>query len=367
MYSRHLRKRGFTLVELLVVIGIIAVLIGVLLPALSKARGRAQTISCQSNLRQILVAAVQYTVEYKGVYPYGFIYNRTNWTNGRPMDAGASGYITWFSSCDKYMTNKASEVILLDANSGFIDGATRRKFSKAFRCPTVDEGTFKQQVHYYNHGVVMPHMPLEIPSGANYRPTGTPVLHGAKVNLVYPETALFWDTPVFSQAADTTPAMFWGSDHTISGYASFCSMIDDNAAAMSSENGLLCHPEYPERRFRGTSSDRFGNSTNPMKAPSGPIAWASDEFLAALGFPISANTDFGGGTVWNPGNARFRHNGLGCNVAFADGSVRTTFLNLRRKIHGSGSSTYVDTDFRRYMLMIKWPQGYKDTNSYPTN
>jgi prepilin-type processing-associated H-X9-DG protein len=211
----------------------------------------------------------------------------------------------------------------------------------------------------------MPHATLEIPPG--FRAAGMPILQPAKVNQVYPDTALFWDTPVFSQAADVTPAMFWGSDHTITGYAAFCSMIDDNAAAMSSENGLLCHPEYPERRFRGASSDRFANSTNPTKAPSGPIAWASDEFLRALGFHTSQNTDFGGGTVWNPGNARFRHNGLGCNAAFADGSVRTMFLNPRRVIQGSGTSTYVDCDFRRYMLMTKWPTGFRDTGSYPTN
>jgi prepilin-type processing-associated H-X9-DG protein len=155
----------------------------------------------------------------------------------------------------------------------------------------------------------------------------------------------------------------------VTGFAAFCTMIDDNAAAMSSENALLCHPQLPERRFRSSGSDRFGASSHPLKAPSGPIAWASDEFLAALGFPISGNTDYGGGTVWNPGNARFRHNGLGCNVVFADGSVRTLFLNPRRKVFGTGANTYDDCDFRRNMLMIKWPagSGLKDTNSYLTN
>jgi prepilin-type N-terminal cleavage/methylation domain-containing protein/prepilin-type processing-associated H-X9-DG protein len=370
-FSLDRNRRAFTLVELLVVIGIIAVLIGVLLPALSKARGRAQTIACLANLRSINQAVVQYTVEYKGSYPFGFIFNRQVLATGRPADGGASGYITWFSSCDKYMTAKASEVFLLDANTGVFDGATRRVFSKAFQCPSVDTGTFKQQVHYYQHGVVMPHMTLELPQGfrATNPSTGGKMqpVWPAKVNQVYPETALFWDAPLYSSAQSVTPAMFWGSDHTQTGFAAFCTMIDDNATAMASENALLSHPEYPERRYRSSTSDKFGNSQDVLKAPSGPIAFASDQYLQSIGAPYpSANTDFGGGVIWNPGNARFRHNGLGCNVAFVDGSVRTLFLNPRRSISGTGASTYLDCDFRRNMLMIKWPSGsdIKDSGTY---
>ena len=64
------KRKGFTLVELLVVIGIIAVLISILLPVLNKAKQQAYGVKCESNMKQLMYATTMYEATWKGQIPF---------------------------------------------------------------------------------------------------------------------------------------------------------------------------------------------------------------------------------------------------------------------------------------------------------
>ena len=84
-----MKKRAFTLVELLVVIGIIALLISILLPALRRAQEQAKRILCLNNHKQLILATRMYAEEWKGALP--FVNSNSRETGGWT----APGWLYW--------------------------------------------------------------------------------------------------------------------------------------------------------------------------------------------------------------------------------------------------------------------------------
>jgi prepilin-type processing-associated H-X9-DG protein/prepilin-type N-terminal cleavage/methylation domain-containing protein len=142
IHRRTCRRRAFTLVELLVVIGIIAILIGVLLPALSRAREAANDLKCKANLRTIGQGIIIYQTQNHQYYPVG------SWNNGA---SGGDGSGIWDKIVQQVMGRKGLIGNMATDQTG--------RIGDAFTCPTAivasDDYT-AQKLHYSAHPRIMP-------------------------------------------------------------------------------------------------------------------------------------------------------------------------------------------------------------------
>lgn len=124
--------RKFTLIELLVVIAIIAILAGMLLPALNNARKTAQSIACTGNLKNIATAAAMYAMDHNeweialhsGLYQVG----------GKNVDPTGNNSIHWPSLLKVYLNEKNARGRQSVLVTKWEDGFSK---NSVFNCPTV--------------------------------------------------------------------------------------------------------------------------------------------------------------------------------------------------------------------------------------
>ena len=369
------KRRGFTLVELLVVIGIIALLISILLPTLARARDAAKSIKCASNARQLAQGLLGYTTDFQGQFPVGFtpigfpspftaiVGIPTLPVAQRSMEGwtyAVSGYLNPARMNGYSMPWLAVNVTLHDPNDNY---------HPVLYCPQVLQDFDNMWTHYGPNTTIMPdwwsanYIGTFFGLGNDLYAPSHPPMNTAQL---YADNFLLWDGQLQRFATSTVTRIngvglapsqaFNGIDFsqiTIWAYG-----FEDWDLKYRNDEGedatLTGDPwrsaEFPAMIVAATTPGTGLSLGEYWYGPGWAYLRGQEDLLIQPG-PT--------GTVWETDlqlTQIMRHNGKArCNTAFVDGSVRGMSYNPKENHPALPGGPYVVGELRRQHLRPKWP------------
>ncbi len=305
--SKFRRTRGFTLVELLVVIGIIALLISILLPTLSRAQASARAVACASNQRQVVLASNIYAGDNGQVLPPGSSTSGTgDWA---PF---------WYDFIMEYVGEKVP-----DAFSGGAFDA--KEYGEAFVCgsATIEAG----YMHYNVHPRLMPPQP---PAGSVASP---PATGNALTGKAFKPFKL-------AQIPESSEILF---------------VADARQFDAPNVDGGRVHGNAPS--FMGAFANNGIYSHKFVRSPGGSATAGAVSSTSLPLFGIGNRDLSAAAGEWGNGDLRFRHkDNNSINVGFADGHVEAFGLGENSDFWDSNTED-VDAGeltFRNVMLIDQY-------------
>jgi prepilin-type processing-associated H-X9-DG protein len=305
------RARAFTLLELVVVLGIVTLATAMLIRTTVKVRARMGEVSCQGNMRQLLSALQMYNNDHNGSMPYGWYYVNSHPVTWQPTGK-SEAQVTWVDGLNRYFNTP----------TGYAD---------AFRCPTALQQAPPHLNSYVMNWIVAvtPYSELLLgqPPRAQMKPP--------RIHLMLLEgTALIWDTGIRPNWQDQLGHLT-GAD------------IDDQRFWQGANSPQFRYYS-PHDPYGSIPPGILGNNRPVRLQVGGNNYFNKDPDIVQLErFPYQ-------------GNLRFRHDGqTRCNVAFSDGSVRqfTAVVNANNSVASHDA-------LRRY-FMIHWPPGVPPNVNVP--
>ncbi|MEM7806783.1 MAG: type II secretion system protein [Planctomycetota bacterium] len=332
------RESGFTLVELLVVIGIIVLLVGILLPSLTRARASASNVKSLSNHRQLVAASLLYATDYDGSKPWGKWSERYTANPPPVSDPAYSLDMVYPVVITHYTSN---EMPLFQSLNSPLEG----QWADILRCPTVPQELTRTPWDYMAHPVIYPSLQHEV--NPSFWSTGVPpefAIGPAKLTQLFPDNVLFWDMVKYP-LSPTTGAGDWTS-YSAGPFYGFSGL----------DRGYLSNPLRPDYRYRLNPDPNEGDPQRGLGYPA---------LIEGPGSPFDPNQDYGAYPIFNTNNGmprwRQREN-TACNFSFADGSARSIDY-ARNNSHpvetGTGTPRFIATELSRENLRIKFPAGLR--------